>query len=157
MNTDKLIEIDVAVSYALFAQGRLDATTYGTEPAVRAARKAEASKAQRGVFEAITPTETLIIMECLDGETRPVLWCPDRDWAREYLEHANRPETLTVWKVSREEPAPTDITLDFCEQWADELDTSVDSDDFAAALPEYVEAHYSEGAWALYGKANGRE
>lgn len=115
------------------------------------------SRTNRDLFEKVTPTETLIIMERLDGETRPLIWCPDAEWAREYLEHANRPETLTVWRVSREEPASTDITLDFCEQWAGELDTSVDSDDFAAALPEYVEAHYSEGAWALYGKANGRE
>jgi hypothetical protein len=153
----KLSAIKWAATYAEDADASYSLLGRDVDVELRRERKAWADKTKRHLFEAVTPITTLIVMENDGGDVRPVMWCPDADWAREYLESANRPETLSLWQVSREEPAPKDITLDFCATWADELDTSVDEDDFGASIPAFVDAHYSEGAWELYGKANGRE
>ena len=138
----KVLEIKRAVGLLEGAQV-LDSMTKGRyyERAVAAA--------ERGLDECLTPITTLVIME-RNGDTVPVLWCPDASWAREYLEHAANPGLLSVWEVSREEPAPKDITLDFCEAWMNDVADwhGVPADEFLSTLPEFVQEHYGNEAQA---------
>jgi hypothetical protein len=106
---------------------------------------------EKALFETITPMSVIVLMENDRGDWRPLLWCPDESWAREYLEHAANMEFIEVWEVSREEPAPKHITDDFCSRWLDQhADYSDDEEGFLENLPEYVRAHYGDEAVELY-------
>lgn len=109
------------------------------------------------LFEEITPVTTLLITRREAGiRPLPEIWCPDVAWAREYLENAKDPAFLQVWELSREEPAPKDITLDFCEQWMQDAGRwDDDADGFLGGLPEFVRENYGSEALDQYRRKRG--
>lgn len=117
-----------------------------------------AEVAERELFDAVTPDTTLIIMQAdAGGYHRPVIWCPDEDWAREFLEHHAFPETLSVWELQRAEGDGVDITDAFCEKWFEDVaDFTRDEDDFLSSLPEFVRVNWGDEAMVAYHGAQAR-